>query len=321
MATMRALAVASYGKVDALRVIDVPLVAPGPGQIRVRVHTSAVNPADGKVVTGAVKMLHGRQFPLVPGYDFSGVVESLGPGAFGVGKGDEVFGCLAYGGKTKVGAFAEYVITTPEQVGTKPAGVDHSTAAAAATVGLTALQALRDKGRVQKGTRVLVIGASGGVGTLAIGIAKRLGAVVTGVCSAHAVNLVKDLGADRVIDRRQHDPLAGDVLYDVIFDAAAAHSYAECRHALSPKGVYVTTLPSLALAVGLVMSVFAAKRCAFVMVASKRADLEALAGYLAHGLKVPIDSTVPARDVAKGIKRMDKGAMRGRIVVDVLTGL
>jgi NADPH:quinone reductase-like Zn-dependent oxidoreductase len=308
----------SYGRLEQLAVTELPVPEPGPGQVRVRVHASALNPADFKTVTGSIKFLHGRSFPLVVGYDFSGVVDAIGSNVTGYALGDEVFGFLPYGGSTKQGAFAEQLIASASAIARKPASVGHTVAAAAATPALTALQAMLDVGRLGKGGKVLLIGASGGVGSLALGVARKLGASVTAVCSTHAVDFVRELGASEVIDRTKSDPLvAAGGGYDVVFDAAAAHRWSAVRHLLTTNGTYVTTLPSVSLFVDMALSVVSSTRCRFVAVKPKGADLEQLGRWLDEELKVPIESTVPVREVATALARMMRGQMSGRIAVQV----
>ena len=318
---MRAMAIPSYGPVERMTQVEMPLPEPGPGQVRVKVHASAVNSSEMKVATGAAKILHGRNFPMVLGYDFSGVVDGVGANVSSVGEGDEVFGFLPYSGANKQGAFAEYTLSKESGLTRKPASVSHAIAAAAATPAITALQSLRDLGRLRTGGRVLIIGASGGVGALGIGVAKKLGAEVVAICATHAVAFVEELGADAVIDRRKIDPLvAATGSFDVVFDAAAASSWSATRHLLGRGGVYVTTLPGWAIVLHLGLSLFTDTRAKMVMVRNRADDLAVLGRWLTEGLKVPIDSTVPVRDVVVGIKRLAAGEMRGRIGVDVIGG-
>lgn len=318
---MRAMATASYGPVEQMKLIELPTPEPGSGQVRVRVHASAVNPSEQKVATGSAKFLHGRNFPMVLGYDFSGVVDRVGAGVATVAEGDEVFGFLPYSGSNKLGAFAEYTISTATGLTQKPASVSHAVSAAAATPAITALQSLRDLGRLPSRGRTLIIGASGGVGALGVGVAKKLGAEVVAVCATHAVDFVKGLGADVVIDRKKEDPLrAANGPFDVVFDAAAASSWSATRHLLGKGGVYVTTLLGPAIVFHLGLSMFTATRAKMVMVKNRADDLALLGRWLTEELKVPIDSTVPVRDVVAGIKRLAAGEMRGRISIDVIGG-
>jgi NADPH:quinone reductase-like Zn-dependent oxidoreductase len=318
---MRAMAIPSYGPVEQMKLIELPTPEPGASQVRVKVHSSAVNPSELKVATGATKFLHGRNFPMVLGYDFSGVVDRVGAGVATVAEGDEVFGFLPYSGSNRLGAFAEYTVSAASGLTRKPAGVSHTVAAAAATPAITALQSLRDLGRLPSYGHTLIIGASGGVGALGVGVAKKLGADVVAVVATHAVHFVKGLGADSVIDRKREDPpRVANGPFDVVFDAAAASSWSATRHLLGKRGVYVTTLPGAAIVLQLGLSLLTTTRAKIVIVRNRADDLALLGRWLTEGLQVPIDSTVPVRDVVAGIKRMAAGEMRGRISVDVIGG-
>ena len=320
--TMRAMVATEQGSVDDVRRMDVPVPEPKRGEVRVKVHAAAVNAADYKVVMGmsGYRFIHRRVFPLHLGYDVSGVVDAIGDEVTAWKVGDSVFGHLAYHPLTRQGTFAEYVTLPESAVGRKPPDLSDETAAAAATAGLTALQALRDKGRLEEGGRVLVIGAAGGVGTLAIGIAKRLGAHVTAVCSADAIDFVRELGADEVVDRKQQDPMSLPGKFDVVFDTPVVHSYLQCRHLLTERGAYVATLPSQGVIAGALVTLVSSQRSALVAVASRRADLELLATFIQGGLAVPIDSRYPVREVGNAIERIARGDKRGRTVVDVVNG-
>ncbi len=308
--------------IDALVIGDVPLPEPGPGEVRVHVRASALNPADQKVLGGEFlgNILHGKQHPIVTGWDLAGTVEAVGPGA-DLAVGDEVFGCLAYARSTKRGAFAEAVVAPASTLARRPSGLSPGDACALATAGLTALQTIRDIGRVKPEQRVLVVGASGGVGSLAVGVASKLGATVTGVCSAGAADFVRSLGAASILVRDQTDVRHDAERYDIILDAAVAYSFGALRHLLRPGGVYISTLPGPGVLFSMALAPLFGKRAAFVVVKSKRADLEQLAAWVAEGMKVPVDSTFPVRDVAKALARLRKGGMKGRVVITVERGL
>jgi NADPH:quinone reductase-like Zn-dependent oxidoreductase len=320
--TMKAIGWPHSGATTGAQLFEIATPKPGRGQVRVRVVSSAVNPADGKIANGefAGRLLHARVSPLVAGYDFSGVIESCGEDVGDLKPGDEVFGFLAYSSATRQGAFAEMLTANRGEIARKPAGVSHETAAAAATPGATALQFLRDLGRLHEGGRVLIIGAAGGVGSLAVGIAKRLQAQVTAVCSTYAVDFVRGLGADEIVDRRKQDPLTVPGPFDVIFDAATAHSYLACRRQLAKTGSYVPTLPSTGLLVGMALAAFSSQRCAFAAVKSAAKDLEQVAAWLLDGLQAPIEARFPVRELGAAMDRFAKGELRGRVVVQVEGG-
>ena len=319
---MRALAAPGYGPLETLRAIDAPLPEPRRGELRVRVACSALNPADYKVVLGTMKFLHARNTPLVVGYDFSGTVDAVGPSTSAFSVGDEVFGFLPYGPGNTRGAFAEMLIARHDEVARKPASVSHAQAAAAATTGLTAIQALRDLGRLARGGRVAITGASGGVGSIAVPIAKRLGATVLAVGSGKGLELAQRLGADEVWDRTKGGVPVGRARHDldVVFDAAASYRWGQWRPAIKAGGAFVTTLPTLGFVVDKLGSLFSRTRVHVVMVKSRPADLALLGGWLVEGLEVPLASTVPVRGVAAALARLEQGSAGGRVAVEVAGG-
>jgi alcohol dehydrogenase len=290
--------------------------------VLIGVHAAAANPADVKVLRGelAGRFLHAKRFPLQLGYDFAGVVETVGEGAADLAVGDHVFGHLPYSGKNRQGTFADKVAVPAAEVGRLPGSVTYESAAAAATAGLTALQALRDRGRLARGGRVLVLGAAGGVGSVAIGVAKKLGAHVTAVATAAAADFVRGLQPDEVVARGHGEPLGLDGAFDVVFDTPAAYGYVACRRMLAPRGAYVTTLPTGSLVAGKLMALASSRRAALLVVKSVRADLELLGSWLAEGMAVPIDSRFRVADGGRAIDRLSQGGMRGRVVVDVAGG-
>jgi NADPH:quinone reductase-like Zn-dependent oxidoreductase len=300
--------------------MDAPLPTPRRGEVRVRVVASALNPADYKVVLGALKFLHGRKRPLIVGYDFSGTVDEIGPSVTGVSVGDDVFGFLPYGPFNNQGAFAEALIAKCAEIAVKPKGVSHELAAASATSGLTAIQSIRDLGRLPaSGGQVLVTGVSGGVGSISVGVARKLNATVTAVGSGKGLELARRLGAVEVLDRTER-PLPGNLheQFDVIFDASAAYRWRGWRGALKKGGAFVTTLPSAAFASDKLASLFSRTRVHFVSVKSRPADLALLATWLGEGLEVPLAATIPVRDVASGLAQLQKTG--GRIAVQVAGG-
>src|SRR5213080_5003669 len=235
---MKAIVYCDYGLAN-LKLEDVERPVPNDDQILVKVRAASVNPYDWHFVEGTPKIMRmmgvGLRKPKDTrlGVDFAGTVEAVGKNVTQFKPGDDVFG-------GRGGAFAEYVCPRAYRaVAIKPANITFEQAASVNIAGITALQALRDKGNVQPWQKVLINGASGGVGTFAVQIAKSLGADVTGVCSTKNVDLVRSLGADHVIDYTKEDFAKGEQRYDVILDNVANHSLSECRRVLTPKGKYV----------------------------------------------------------------------------------
>ena len=309
------------GGIEALAIRDLPLPEPGQGEVRVRVRASALNPADHKVLSGQFvgNFLHGTQRPIVTGWDVAGTVDAAGPGA-DLAVGDEVFGFLEYGKRTKRGAFAEAVVTSSASLARRPPQLSPAQACALATGGVTALQMLRDKADVKRGDRVLVVGASGGVGSLAVAIGAKLGASITGICGAGAADFVRSLGASAIVVRGQEEPLRYAERFQAILDTASVHSFFKMQHLLALGGTYVATLPGPGLFLSMALAPLNRKRASFVTVTPRRADLEELASLAAEGMQVPIDSTFPVRDLTGALARLNKGMMRGRVVISVQDG-
>ncbi|MDQ6764731.1 MAG: NAD(P)-dependent alcohol dehydrogenase, partial [Verrucomicrobiota bacterium] len=265
----------------------------------------------------------GLRKPKVPrlGVDFAGVVEAVGKNVTQFKVGDEVFG-----GKT--GAFAEYVCMRADRaLALKPTNISFEQAAAVPIAGLTALQALRDQGHVQPGQKVLINGASGGVGTFAVQIAKSLGAEVTGVCSTRNVELVHSLGADHVIDYTKEDFTKGNERYDVILDNVGNQPLSGFRHALTPKGICVMIGgggPNDGGLIGpmgrpvkaLLMSPFVSQKMSMFLAELTGADLTAMADLMQSGkVKPVIDKTYPLSQIADAIRYLEAGHARGKVVV------
>jgi NADPH:quinone reductase-like Zn-dependent oxidoreductase len=234
---MKAIVYRRYGTPEVLEEQEVPTPRAGEGQVLVRVRAAAVNPYDWHHLTGTpyfMRLMAGLRTPKQPilGVDFAGEVEAVGPGVTRLHVGDEVYGM-------RMGAFAEYMAVGEDLVETKPANITFEQASAVPLAALTALQALRDKGRVQAGQRVLVIGASGGIGTFAVQLARWFGAEVTGVCSGRNAELVWSLGADRVIDNTREDFVHSGQTYDLIVDVVGTRSVADRRRVLAPSGTLV----------------------------------------------------------------------------------
>ena len=317
---MRAAILDKHGPIDSLRIGEVETPTLRSGTMLVRVVAASINPADLKFIRGkdGGGFLHAKNFPTPIGFDFSGVVEQLGANVHGRAVGDEVFGHLPYSPTTKQGSFAELVLVKPGAVGLKPSSISHPEAAAAATAGCTALQGLRDRGRLKSGQRVLVNGASGGVGSFAVQIAAVLGAEVAGTSSAAKASFVRSLGVEQVIDYRETPLSSMSETFDVVFDAASMSSFGEAKQLLNRGGAYVTLLPSASLLGAMLLSVFSSKRCRFVTVQSRAADLEQLADWMVAGkLEASVEETFPLSDISTALSALDSGAVRGKLAVRI----
>src|SRR5881275_1479213 len=326
---MKAIVYCDYG-VANLKLEDVEKPVPNDDQILVKVHAVSVNPYDWHFIEGTPKfmraMIGGLRKPKDTrlGVDFAGTVETVGKSVTQYKPGDEVFG-----GST--GAFAQYLCRRATgSVAPKPAGLTFEQAASMNIAGITALQGVRDKGKVQPGQKVLINGASGGVGTFAVQIAKSFGAEITGVCSTRNVELVQSLGADHVIDYTKEDFTKGDQHYDVILDNVGNHSLSEYRRLLTPNGIYVLIggggvneqgfLGGLAKALkAAFFSKFVSQKMGMMMADPSTKDLTLLADMMQSGkIKPVIDRTYKSlSQVPDAIRYLEQGHARGKVVVKV----
>jgi NADPH:quinone reductase-like Zn-dependent oxidoreductase len=326
---MRAIVQDAYGPPDVLtlREIDEPEVADD--AVLVRVHAASANSADWHFMRGDPRLMRlqaGLRRPKVRvlGCDLAGQIEAVGKRVTSFKPGDEVFGNVFMRG---FGAFAERASVREDLLAPKPATLSFEEAAAVPMAGATALQALRDHGRVEPGDRVLIIGAGGGVGTHAVQIAKSLGAEVTGVCSAQKVELVRSLGADRVIDYTREDFAGGQARYDLILQLAGKRSPSECRRALSDDGVLVLSSgessghwigPLGRVFKARLLSPFVSQRLISFTAGPNADDLRTLSDLIQAGdLKPVIDRTCSLADVREAIRYLEDGHARGKVVIAV----
>jgi len=322
--TMQAIAHLRYGSPE--QVLDLREVAapdPGEGEVLVRVSAAGVQAGDWHVIEGSPFIMRAMGFglrkpkSLIPGYDVAGRVEAVGVGVQRLEPGDEVFGWCN-------GAFAEYVVAAEDSLALKPPNVTFEQAAVVPSSAFTALQGLRDHGKLQPGHRVLINGASGGVGTFAVQIAKALGADVTGVASTRNLDLVRSLGADRVIDYTQEDFTQSDERYDMIFDIAANHPLAACRGVLAPGGTYVLVGDSGGNWLGglsrflkvKTQTRFVGQQMTAFVASSNRPDLIVLQEFLETGKVVPmLDRTYPLREAPAAIAYVEEGHARAKVAI------
>ncbi len=322
---MKAIVFTQYGSPAVLRLEDVEKPTPVDDQVLVKVHAAAANPLDWHLMRAdpfIVRLGQGFWRPKVTrlGADLAGVVESVGPGVSEFRPGDAVFGSIGAGG------FAEYALAAEKHLVHKPASVSFEAAAATPVVGLTAIQGMRDYGHIQSGEKVLVNGASGGIGTFAVQYAKALGAEVTGVCSTRNLEMVRSIGAEHVVDYTQADFSQTGQQYDLIFDTIGNIAISDARRALQPQGRCVvagfTTLRHIvALSLfGNLKSEKAERKIGMMGTAEvKKADLLLIQELLATGKIVPvIDRTYPLRETAQAIAYLEQGHARGKVLVSVI---
>jgi NADPH:quinone reductase-like Zn-dependent oxidoreductase len=321
---MKAVVIDQYGTSNRLRLGEVERPKPKAGEVLIRVHAAGVNPIDWKIRRGLFRPLLWLKFPIILGCDVAGVVEEIGPDVTRFRPGDPVFGLLGPR-RHGPGGYAEYAVAPVPAVALKPQSLSFEEAASMPVAALTALQSLRDLGRLQPGGSVLINGASGGVGTFALPIARALGAArVTGVCGPRNLELVRSLGADAVIDYRQADFTHQPERYDVILDAVAMSSFRACRPILTPSGTYVTSLPMPgAMLWGAVLPaarLFGYRKRALIVVAKARsADLEFLGRLADEGkLRPVLDRVLPLEEARAAHDFSETERARGKIVLRVV---
>lgn len=314
---MKAWSFPKYGQIDDLVFGEKQTPTITGNEVLVRIHASAINPADLMLISGkgGGKFLHASNFPITPGFDFSGVIENVGANIRDLKSEQEVFGFLPYNKSTKQGTLAEYVAVPSNIVSPKPTNVSHEEAAASGTTASTALQALRGKGALMSGQRILINGASGGVGSYAVQIASHAGATVVGTCSSDKMSLVRSLGAAQVIDYRKTNLNEIDGMFDIIFDVASALSFNACTSKLKLGGNYITLRPSFALARGKLRSFFSSKGCHAIAVKPVSEDLAQVAAWLAQGaIKSHIGASYPLTKAKEAFHHLARG-VAGKIVI------
>lgn len=318
--TMQAIAFTRYGSADVLQPLTLPIPTPAPDGVLVRTAAAGINPADWRLRSGQFRRVIRLRLPFVPGSDIAGVVAAVGPAVTRFRPGDRVYAMLPV---ATAGGYAEYAAVPERDLALAPPALTLSEAAAVPLAGLTALQALRDQARLQAGEHVLIYGASGGVGTFAIQVAKALGARVTAVCSGRNAGLARELGADEVRDYRQEEVTAGPASYDLVFDAVNGHSYRAWRRALRPGGRLVTVNPLLENRVFRWLGArVAGYRVGGLLVRPSGADLEELAGLVAAGKVRPVlDQTFPLTEAAAAQEYSATERARGKLVLVVDPGL
>jgi len=325
---MRAAVVTRYGSPDVIQIRDVEKPSPKDNEVLIKVRAASVNPLDLTGMSGTpyfARLMGGLRKPKDTrlGTDVAGQVEAVGKNVARFKPGDEVFGLCR-------GSFAEYACTSEtasfmSALAVKPERVTFEQAAAAPVAGLTALQGLRDKGNIQAGLKVLINGAAGGVGTFAVQVAKSYGADVTGVCSTRNVDMLRSLGADRVIDYTQEDFSKSGQRYDVLFDCIGNHSLRACRRVLNPGGRYVLIgaehgrwiSPVDSLIKALVVSCFV-KDVVPLMAKGNNEDLAMLGEIIETGKVTPaIEKCYRLGEISEALRHLEGGHARGKIVIIV----
>ena len=321
---MKAIVYHNYGSPDVLRYEDIEKPTAGDDEVLIKVHAASVNPLDFHFMRGKpsfLRLMTGLRKPKDTrvGRDLAGRVEAVGRNVTEFKPGDEVFGA----GR---GAFAEYATVSESALVTKPYDVTFEQAASVPVAAVTALQGLRDKGKVGPGQKVLINGAAGGVGTFAVQVAKSFGADVTGVCSTRNLELVRSIGADQVMDYTREDFTESGRLYDVILDCYATHSLSAYRRVLNPKGIYVGVGGPVGSAIGiladlfktLAVSPFVSQKFVTFMAKLNKEDLTVMRGLVESGKVRPvIDRRYSLAEAPEAIRYLGEGHARGKVLITV----
>jgi NADPH:quinone reductase-like Zn-dependent oxidoreductase len=319
---MKAITYTEYGPPDVLRLTEVEKPTPKEHEVLIRIRAASVNPLDWRLLRGKPAftrlLMGGLRRPKLtrPGVDVAGQVEAVGPSVTGFKPGDEVFGVCR-------GSFAEYGCAAEDKLAPKPANVSFEEAAAVPVAAISALQALRDKGGIRPAQKVLIEGASGGVGTFAVQIAKSFGADVTAVCSTGNVDTARSLGADRVIDYTREDFTRSGARYDLIIGANSHRPIFDYRRALGRDGTYVMVgggWPQIlqGMLLGPLLSWVGSRKMTFFMARITGEDLAFLGDLLAAGKIAPvIDRRYPLSEVAEAVRYSEAGHAKGKVVITV----
>jgi NADPH:quinone reductase-like Zn-dependent oxidoreductase len=326
-ATMRAVTHSRFGGPKVLELATVPVPQPGPGQVLVRVRAASVNPWDWHFMRGlpyiarlSAAGLRSPKHPVLGG-DMAGEVAAVGPGVSSFAVGDAVYGFIEFGG------FADYAVVAETALAPMPRTLTFELAATVPLAATTALQGLRDAGQVKAGDRVLIVGASGGVGTFAVQLAKAFGAHVTAVTSGRNATLVRAIGADEVVDYTREDVTRGDARYDLVLQLAGTAAASELRRVLAPGGRLVMSSgdsrgrvlgPFTRVIRGLLLNVVVRETIVLLTARWNPEDLAVLAGLVEAGRVAPVvDSTYALEHTADAIRYLETGRARGKIIISV----
>jgi len=312
---MKAALIEKYGGPEVIKIAEVTRPETGPGEVLIKVYAASVNPVDWKIRKGNLKMLLSKKFPKIIGIEFSGVIEEIGENVQGFSKGQRVFAGKGYEG----GGYAEFAVAEAARTIAIPDNISYEEASTMAVAGMTALQGLRNKGKIKPGMEVIINGASGGVGTYAVQIAKVLGARVTAVCSAKNFSLVKSLGADVLIDYKETDFTKLRQKYNIVFDAVGYRSFWQTYKVLRKKGIYVNISPSIPLYItSFITRLNPGRKSKGFMLHPDMNDLKEVMQMIEDKkIKVIIDKVFPLEKLADAHAYSESERAKGKIVISI----
>ncbi|MCP4625271.1 MAG: NAD(P)-dependent alcohol dehydrogenase [bacterium] len=317
---MKAFIINGYGTIDDIEQVELDYPGIGNDEVLIKVKAAAINPADIKVITGknGGKFIHSGKSPIALGYDYSGVIKETGGEVREFRRNDEVFGFLPYSRRTEQGSFADYIVVKNGTFARKAPSISHTASASAATTASTALQALVHIGGIRRGQKILINGASGGVGSYAVQIARSFGSEVWGTSSVKNLEFIKSIGVDHALDYQKVSLKDLTEKFDIVLDAASNSSYSKCSAILYSKGVYITLLPSFSLLSGKIRSVFSARKCAVCIVQPRMADLAEIAGMLEDKtIAAPVAASYAIAELKAALQRYEAGGVKGKIGIEI----
>jgi NADPH:quinone reductase-like Zn-dependent oxidoreductase len=310
---MKAAIIKKYGDSShfIVKQVDDPKI--DDNEVLIKIIASAVNPIDYRIRSGSVKYILPHKFPAILGFDLAGEVIELGSQIKNLKLGDAVYVCSSKKGGR---AYAELIAHEASELSLKPSNMTFEQAASVPLAALTALQALRDKGNLKPKQRILIIGASGGVGMFSVQLAKAMGGYVVGVCSKKNIDFVNSLGADEVINYQQNSPFSGKQSYDIIFDCVAAHKFSSAKEKLTPKGVYITTVPNISVILSSLLTSFCSKKVKIILLKKNKNDLDFITQLIeSNKIQTHIDSQFSLDDIAKAHQQIETHRCVGKVVI------
>jgi NADPH:quinone reductase-like Zn-dependent oxidoreductase len=301
-----------YGPPEVLSVEEASIPEPSENEVLVKIMAAGINPVDYKIRNGSIRIIVPGSFPRTPGGEIAGIVEKNGPGSKFFKTGEKVFAMLGLRG----GGYSEYLCVKEDLISRMPDNIDFDHAAAIPLAGLTALQALRDKGEIKAGMEVLVNGGSGGVGMYAIQIARYYGANVTATCSAKNMEFVSKLGASKVINYQKEDFTKSEQKYNIVFDAVAKTSFSKSRHVLKNEGIYITTVPDPVTMFYQITNGVRQQKAFGIMCKPGRKDLDVLAEIINQGkLTAHLDRIYDPEQAHEAHKYIETGRVKGKLII------
>jgi NADPH:quinone reductase-like Zn-dependent oxidoreductase len=301
-----------YGPPEVLSVEETSIPEPSENEVLIKIMAAGINPVDYKIRNGSIRFIVPGSFPRTPGGELAGIVDKNGPGSKFFKQGEKVFAMLGLRG----GGYSEYLCVKEDLISRMPDNIDFDHAAAIPLAGLTALQALRDKGEIRAGMEVLINGGSGGVGMFAIQIARYYGAHVTASCSGKNMEFVRELGANQVIDYQKVDFTKSKKLYDIVFDAVAKSSFSKSRNVLKKEGIYITTVPDPVTMFYQITNGVRQQKAFGIMCKPGRNDLDVLVEMVNKGkLKPYLDKTYLPEEASQAHQYIETGRVKGKLII------